>query len=146
MKVFNIPFCFCYASELDVGRQETQSVVHTHRHQMKSELITHPFSKISDHFFCNFCSVKHGKRLYDVCFLNFVIFENKYYRTLQLSSKNSDGGLHNRTALYPEGLAFESRFRDQLLSSKASIHPSIRRRISWDTVCVYHSGVIPHPV
>jgi hypothetical protein len=55
-------------------------------------------------------------------------------------------GLHNITALYPEGLAFESRSRDQLLSPKASIHPSIRRRMSWDAVCGYRCGVIPHPV
>jgi len=52
--------------------------------------------------------------------------------------------LHNITALYSEGLTFDSRSRDQLLSPKTSIHPSIRRRTSWDAVCVYHCGVIPH--
>jgi hypothetical protein len=55
------------------------------------------------------------------------------------------GELHNITALYLEDIAFESRSRDHLLSPKASIHPSIRRRMSWNAVCGYHYGVVPHP-
>jgi hypothetical protein len=54
--------------------------------------------------------------------------------------------LHNITALYPECLAFESLSRDHLLSRKASVHPSTRRRMLWDAVCGSHCGVIPHSV
>jgi hypothetical protein len=88
-----------------------------------------------------------GEEAFMICLLSeFRHFRKQVLLHNKVECTKLWGGLHNITATYREGPPFESRPTDQLLSPKASIHPSFRRRMSWDALCSYYCSVILHPI